>query len=299
MNCAVHPDVPVAAYCRTCGKALCENCKRDVRGVIYCEDCLVARLQGTLPVSAPVTPPPASQGVPSPGLAAVLGLIPGLGAVYNGQYMKAFLHVVFVAALIWAANRVDIFGLFVAAFWFYMVIDAYKTAEARAQGKTPPDWFGLERMSAGSAGSAAGGRRVGAGAPIGPIILIGLGILFLLENVGRFHFDWAGRLWPVILIALGVWSYTRHRNEGTCGCLRCRSCHLMGPAILVTLGALALLSEFDVVRFHYTWPVILIVIGGVKIFQSNAPSTGHIDTPGPAPLNPAEPQSSNRQVGNA
>ncbi len=34
MNCAVHPDAPVAAYCRTCGKALCENCKRDVRGVI-------------------------------------------------------------------------------------------------------------------------------------------------------------------------------------------------------------------------------------------------------------------------
>ncbi len=296
MNCAVHPDAPVAAYCRTCGKALCENCKRDVRGVIYCEDCLAARLQGTLPVSAAVPAAPPPQGVPSPGLAAVLGLIPGLGAVYNGQYMKAFIHVVMVGALIWAANRVDIFGLFVAAFWFYMVIDAYKTAEARAQRKTPPDWFGLERMSAGS---AAGGRRAGTTAPIGAIILIGLGVLFLLENLGRFHFDWVGQLWPVILIALGVWSYTRRRDELQCGCMRCRSCHLMGPAILVTLGVLALLSEFDMVRFRYTWPIILIVIGAIKIIQGNAPTTGHIDTTGPAPLKPAGTESNTGQVGNA
>ncbi len=295
MNCAVHPDVPVAAYCRTCGKALCENCKRDVRGVIYCEDCLVAGLQGNLPRGAAVPSATPPQSVPSPGLAAVLGLIPGLGAVYNGQYMKAFIHVVMVGALIWAANRVDIFGLFVAAFWFYMVIDAYKTAEARAQGKVLPDWFGLERMSAGAAGS--GGRR--ATAPIGAIILIGLGILFLLENMGHFNFHWVGNLWPIILIALGVWSYTRHRDELQCGCMRCRCGHLMGPAILVTLGALALLSEFDVLRFHYTWPVILIVIGAVKILQGNAPITGHIDTTGPAPLGSAGTQSSTGQVGNA
>ena len=44
MNCVNHPEVPPIAYCRTCGKALCEMCKRDVRGVIYCEDCLAAHI---------------------------------------------------------------------------------------------------------------------------------------------------------------------------------------------------------------------------------------------------------------
>ena len=44
MNCANHIEVPAAAYCRTCGKALCANCTRDVRGVIYCEECIAARL---------------------------------------------------------------------------------------------------------------------------------------------------------------------------------------------------------------------------------------------------------------
>ena len=45
MNCANHADQPAVAYCRTCGKAMCANCTRPVRGVIYCEDCLGARMQ--------------------------------------------------------------------------------------------------------------------------------------------------------------------------------------------------------------------------------------------------------------
>ena len=49
MNCAVHNQTQAVAYCRTCGKALCEECKRDVMGAIYCEPCIAARLQGALP----------------------------------------------------------------------------------------------------------------------------------------------------------------------------------------------------------------------------------------------------------
>ncbi len=295
MNCAAHPEVPASAYCRTCGKPLCEKCKHDVRGVIYCEDCIAARLQGTLPAAPPgvVPPAPPGQGVPSPGLAAVLGFIPGLGAVYNGQYMKAFIHVLLTGALIWMANRVDIFGLFVAAFWFYMVFDAYKTAQARVRGERLPDPLGLERYS----GQGGGGIR---NAPIGAIILIGLGVLFLLENLGRFHFEWVGHLWPLILIAIGIWVYARHQSEATCGCPRCRTRWLMGPSILVTLGALALLSELELAGFHYTWPVVLIVIGAVKVLQSNAPDTGHIDVAGPAaPGGTPEPKSDSQQVGHA
>ena len=46
MNCANHADASAVAYCRTCGKALCANCTRPVRGVIYCEDCLGAKMEG-------------------------------------------------------------------------------------------------------------------------------------------------------------------------------------------------------------------------------------------------------------
>src|SRR6516162_5331716 len=105
MNCAVHTDTPAAAYCRTCGKALCENCKRDVMGAIYCEPCIAARLHGTqtnIPASTPVT----AVGLPSPGLAGFLGLIPGVGAWYNGQFIKGFIHVLIFALLIVVVSTV-------------------------------------------------------------------------------------------------------------------------------------------------------------------------------------------------
>ena len=44
MNCAQHTDTVVAAYCCSCGKPLCEVCKRDVQGAIFCESCLAARV---------------------------------------------------------------------------------------------------------------------------------------------------------------------------------------------------------------------------------------------------------------
>jgi hypothetical protein len=60
-----------------------------------------------------------------------------------------------------------------------------------------------------------------------------------------------------------------------CNCARCRSRGIMGPVVLVTLGVLMLLSEFGTVRFHYTWPVLLIVIGLVKVYQTTTSTEGH------------------------
>src|SRR5690242_59770 len=98
MNCANHPSNPVAHYCRTCGKPLCSVCSRDVMGVIYCENCLAARLHGTQPpasgfVSSSTTTPssgpiptstniPGQFGGPNPAVAGVLsGFFPfGVGA---------------------------------------------------------------------------------------------------------------------------------------------------------------------------------------------------------------------------
>ena len=67
MNCANHPQASVVAYCRTCGKALCEECKRDVMGAIYCEPCIAARLQGgAAPAGVPLGQAPAPTNSPNP-----------------------------------------------------------------------------------------------------------------------------------------------------------------------------------------------------------------------------------------
>ena len=59
---------------------------------------------------------------------------------------------------------------------------------------------------------------------------------------------------------------------------------LMGPAILVTLGVLFLLDNISNVDFGKTWPAILLVIGVVKLVQSNASYAGHV-----GPLPPGAP----------
>jgi hypothetical protein len=241
MNCAIHNDVPAVAYCRTCGKALCASCKRDVRGVIFCEECIANRIGDTIPASAPVAPgaqawAPPDTG-PSTALATLLGFIPGVGAMYNGQFMKALVHVIIFASLIWATDRVGFFGIFIPFFVFYMVFDAYKTARARQLGEPLPDPFGMERLwggdvtpsapPSGAVSSPANAtvpnpNAVAAdvgephpsefhNAPVGAIILIAIGGLFLLDNIGLFDFHWFHRLWPVILIVIGVWMWTRRQ----------------------------------------------------------------------------------------
>ena len=70
-----------------------------------------------------------------------------------------------------------------------------------------------------------------------------------------------------------------YRYNRRCSCDRCRSHALMAPAVLVTLGVLFLLEEFGSwrVNFEHTWPLLLIVIGGVILARRNASINGHID----------------------
>ena len=56
-------------------------------------------------------PPPPSTGEPNPGLAALLGFIPGVGAMYNGQYAKGIVHLIIFAVLVSLADEHGIFGL--------------------------------------------------------------------------------------------------------------------------------------------------------------------------------------------
>jgi protein-S-isoprenylcysteine O-methyltransferase Ste14 len=50
--------------------------------------------------------------------------------------------------------------------------------------------------------------------PVGAVVLIGLGMLFLLANLGWFSFHWISRSWPLILIVLGLWLFIRRQRGG-------------------------------------------------------------------------------------
>lgn len=227
MNCAIHTDTPAAAFCRTCGKALCENCKREVMGAIYCEPCIAARLQGGAPSTPTAMPTAPIPGAPSPTLATLLGFIPGVGAMYNGQFVKAFVHLVIFACLIWATAHVSgLLGMLIGFFVIYMVFEAHQTARARQFGLPNPDFLGLETVfgiqenqpptptapaQRPTPGQPSAHPREPA-APTGAIVLVALGIFFLLGNLGMVHVH---RMWPLILIGLGLWiAYKRTTGRG-------------------------------------------------------------------------------------
>jgi hypothetical protein len=311
MNCATHNNVAAVAYCRTCGKPLCATCVRDVRGTMFCEQCLAERVAGALPPNPPAppgvigSPPPAFSGerLPSPGMAVVLGFIPGVGAMYNGQFMKGFIHVMAFVCMIWMADR---FGPIMIpvffAYFFYVVFDAYKTAHAIELGQPLPDPFGIERAFPSGAHHIVPGRTaepiLGAteasslvpvenpkplkNVPTGALVLIGLGVLFMLHTVGLFEYN-IGRFWSLILVFWGGWILARRWGAfgptgAACNCERCRMKCITWPVILITAGVLILADEFGLSIWR-TWPVFFLVIGAVKLLQSNASDSGHIGGP--------------------
>lgn len=208
MKCAVHSDVDATGFCRNCGKAMCATCVRPVRDVLYCEDCLATVLGHPAPVAAqpssapppiPANPlPPAAPpaGGPNPVLAFFLGFLPGLGAFYNEQYGKGMIHLaIFLVLFIAGVNGAMSGGaeaalwICISALWIYMPIDALRVAQAKRSGQALSDPL----------------DNVARNRPVGPIVLIGAGILLLLNN-----FDWfpwyriQQFFFPAILIGVGI-----------------------------------------------------------------------------------------------
>ncbi len=222
MNCANHPDAPAVGYCRECGKPLCEACRRQADGTIYCDEHSPRVAYVPPPPPAPASPPPSPYTAPystpdpspytaprpqyvvdpgaSPGLAFMLGFIPGVGAIYNGQYVKGLIHVVIMGLLIAIVNSEEtgslqpLFGMMIAVWVFYMAFEAYHTAKKRQLGE-PVDEFS----------SIVPRRGQHSRFPLAPTVLIAVGLIFLLHNLDIVRFGQMLRYWPIALIALGVY----------------------------------------------------------------------------------------------
>jgi hypothetical protein len=284
MDCVNHTGVSATAYCQSCGKGLCASCVRNAAGgQILCEPCWTAWHTFQQPFTAPTSGP-------HPAAAGVLGLIPGVGAMYNGQFFKGFVHVAIFVVLISITDHYPIFGLFIAAWVLYQAFEAFHTAKAIRDGQPLPDPLGLNEVGnwlnlggrprypvqpgqgqpgqvnpggfapgtypqgsypAGSTGQTyAAGQAPYTGQyqapyqqppyappaasyvdpavppvppvppvywkrkePIGAIVLIGLGVLFLLGQLDWFSSRVFEYTWPLGLIALGAWMIVRRLGD--------------------------------------------------------------------------------------
>jgi len=199
-----------ASFCRNCGKALSEE-EKAIADNVYCTACApqaagagFSQSYGATGYTVPGSSSYGSQpGQPVPGLAFALGFIPGVGAIYNGQYVKGLVHAVIFGALAAAQDggQADgVFGFLMAAFIFYMAFEAYHTAQRRLQGQVVDEFSSLV-------------PRRGAGFPAGPVVLIGLGVLFLLANLGLLRFAQIFKFWPLALIGLGAYLLYERLNQ--------------------------------------------------------------------------------------
>jgi hypothetical protein len=209
-NCPVHPEAPAVAYCRACGKPLCQACQNFAQGTVFCSEHVPAPRATaaggatdspyTSPNPATNQPPTAMQpGAISPGLAFLLGLIPGVGAIYNGQYAKGLVHLIIFGLLVSissagsAGELQPLFGMMIPGWIAYMAFEAYHTARRRLAGEAVDEFSSVFPLRG----------QVPTRVPVGPVVLIGLGILFLLNNLDILHFYVLVKYWPVVLIALG------------------------------------------------------------------------------------------------
>ena len=193
------PSSPIVGYCRATGKALTADEATYINGILYSKEA-AEQLKLTQEPASPYTVPPAAKTNPlndvSPGWAFVLGLIPGVGAIYNQQYAKGMIHIVIFAGIVSLLDRGGsntFLGFLMAGWVFYMPFEAYHTAQKRQRGESVDELTGLFHLPSGM-------KKM----PIGPFILIGLGVLFLLDNLGLLRIDDLLRFWPVLMIAAGV-----------------------------------------------------------------------------------------------
>jgi hypothetical protein len=205
----------ILGYCRACGKALDGTNMVTSQGTIYCKEhapmdtpaqsAEFAQSPYTAPAyTGPAAPPPLANPDVSPGLAFLLGAIPGVGAIYNGQYAKGLVHVVIVGLMISLVSSGSmgglepLMGLMIAAFWAYMCFEAYHTARQRRMGLVVDEFSSLIPLK-------------GSAFPVAPVVLIGLGIIFLLNNLELLELRRAMKYWPALLIVVGAYMlYARY-----------------------------------------------------------------------------------------
>ena len=195
MYCSYHPSNAARAQCGSCGRPLCAGCDHRIKGYPYCQDCIVLGIQS---LSAHQQ---ASQSKSKARTAALFGVfLPGLGAIYNRQNVKAIAHFLTVVCL-FQLKHVGLFGgAFFAgglAFYVYSIIDAYRTAQLIAQG------------ASAAADEDQFKKRLARRAPVIGLGLVVGGALLALQFLQPFGVSLT-RLVPVALILLGGYLLASH-----------------------------------------------------------------------------------------
>ncbi len=221
-----------------------------------------------------------------PVLALILGFIPGVGAIYNGQYAKGLIHVDVFGLLVSlaASSNVGGFEPLIGLLDCRMGVlhgfrEAFHTARNRRSGAEVEEFSSLNDV-----------RPAHCRFPAGAILLIALGFILLLNTTDIIRMETPERYWPVGLIVCGLYmlymratprshaavapntdangnAQSQHKGVRSMNdqSAYLHACHNRARIILITIGVLFAFDRFTEFRFSQTWPALLFVIGLLKL----------------------------------
>ena len=225
MQCSQHPETVATAYCTNCGIAICPDCQQTVDSRVVCPVCAdrlsaspsppypqsragpiaEGQTSGGLPEVHPPTLVSTEKGYPycSPGVCFVLGLIPGVGAICNGEYLKAFFQVLVFGTLVSIAGSGEagqfspVLVILAVALYLYMPLEAYHISKKRTLAlkgiivMTPFDKLRLSEIWSGA-------------------LAIGLGTVFMVNQYVPGTLRFLLRGWPLLIIGFGAYNLFRY-----------------------------------------------------------------------------------------
>ena len=191
MYCSYHPIQSATAHCTSCGRPLCQACDHRIKGRTHCQDCIVAGIEHLQQSRASNQ---AERDAKSPLGALLLGLMPGLGAAYNGQTIKALVHFSAVAGLIVLADIFNgplevIFSFGAFGFYLYSLYDAQHAARRQRRGEDLR--LEDERLKA----------SLRSHTNLWGSLLIALGVVSALKVFLPVQLN---RFWPLLLVLVGT-----------------------------------------------------------------------------------------------
>jgi len=141
----------------------------------------------------------------SPSLAAFLSIFPGIGSIYNGNFFKGVTYMLLFAVLIVLTSNAHatdgfVFGLMIAGFYIFQIIDSYNEA-----GKINQNIHGVANPVVNKEDFSL----------FSAIAVLLVGLIFQLANFDILTYRQVTRLWPLALIAFGVkivFNYFKHED---------------------------------------------------------------------------------------
>ena len=139
-------------------------------------------------------PPPNRDKTSNATKAALCGIIPGVGAVYNRDYMKAVAHLAVFSGLCIFAEASGVFGLLAFVFYIFTIFDAYRSALDPARKRD----FSSDQINM----------------PLWGVVLIFLGVVFLLDSLDAISIRAITKFWPLGLVFLGCYMVFQYFISG-------------------------------------------------------------------------------------